>query len=187
MFGHLPDVAQLRPGDLILFHALNPGFGSRTIIQVQKNGGHHQDDAKWHHAAVYVGEFQICEARLSGGVRLTYLYDYIGTHELRVRRDLALTAPDQWKLVIAALSKLQFSYGRMAAVRLWWQSQHGFWHPVQSYGDARAIICSQLYGDAYALITGRLLTKGRIGLPTPADLSLTSVLTDVQVDWVRLV
>jgi len=175
------------PGDLILVHALNPGLGSRAIIQVQTSGGHHPDDAKWHHAAVYIGAFQICEARVSGGVRLTYLYDYVGTHELRVRRDLALAPADQWKVVVSVLSKLQSSYGRMAALRLWWQSTRGFWHPVQSYGDARAIICSQLYADAYALVTGRLLMQGRIGLPTPADLSLTSVLTDVQVDWVRLV
>jgi hypothetical protein len=172
---------------LILVHALNPGLGSRAIIQVQSSGGHHPDDAKWHHAAVYIGEFQICEAQVSGGVRRTYLYDYVRTHELRVRRDLALTDAEQWKVVVSVLSKLQSSYGSMAALRLWWQSTHGFWHPVQSYGDARAIICSQLYADAHALVTGRLLMQGRIGLPTPADLSLTSVLTDVQVDWVRLV
>ncbi len=43
------------------------------------------DDARWHHAAMYIGDANICEATASG-VNLVPIFDYVGTHLLRLRR-----------------------------------------------------------------------------------------------------
>src|SRR3989442_2551968 len=48
-FGYVPDDSQLLPGDLILISAIMPSRGSRAIIKAQTIGGHHSEDARWHH------------------------------------------------------------------------------------------------------------------------------------------
>jgi len=187
-FGYLPDKTQLLPGDLLLFHHTRPPFVSRSIIKAQLNGGHHADDAKWHHAAVYIGNLMICEAQISGGVQLAFLYEkYIGKHEIRIRRDQNLNSAQRYDIVINALFRLRTRYSFRSIARLLIGSQRGFWrHPFQSFGDAQSTICSQLYADAYALTTNHLIVQKGIGLSTPADLSLTPQLSDIQVNWLKL-
>ena len=66
--GHLPDLAQLLPGDLILFSPLEPTFIQKQIQKAQTIGGYHPDNARWTHAAVYLGsQFDICEASINQG------------------------------------------------------------------------------------------------------------------------
>lgn len=186
-FGYVPDESLLLPGDLVLTSAINPSFGSRAIINVQTDGGHDPEDARWHHAAVYLGEMVVCEAQVWGGVRITSLYDYVGGHLLRFRRDPNLSGDDRWKLVVHAMYRLSDPYSVWALVRLWFQSQIGFWHPYARYKSVEALVCSELYSKAYTLTTGKLLVRGTLGITIPAALSFTPLLTDMHVTWLRIV
>jgi hypothetical protein len=186
-FGFVPDESRLRPGDLLLVSATNPSRGSNAIIRAQTAGGHHRNDASWHHAAVYIGEALICEAQLWSGVRVTSLYDYVGTHRLRFRRDLTITADDGWRIALRTLESLHRRYSLSALPRLWAQSIKGFWRPEVRHRDVRAVVCSEIFGRAYSLTTGRMLVPGSLNIITPADLSLCASLTDVPDGWLRIV
>src|SRR5438270_1882627 len=81
-FKHFPNIDDWLPGDLLLISAIKPGWVSKRIIQAQIRGGYVAEDARWHHAAVYLGEANVCEA-LGRGVQLNPIFKYVGTHFLR--------------------------------------------------------------------------------------------------------
>lgn len=189
-FGRFPDTSLWLPGDLLLFNAVHPGWIAQSIIQGQQRGGYAEEDARWHHAAVYLGDgISICEA-VACGVRHRPIYAYIlGNYRLRIRRDCALTPEDRWKIAIHSLTRLGSPYGFIRGIlSLSYQSFTGYW---QSRGKlpilgARAVICSQLYNDSYSLGTGRLLIPSPTGTVKPADLSLTSKLADIATTWLTI-
>lgn len=185
-FGYVPDLNQLRPGDLVLFSAVKPRRRSRAIVRSQRDAGHHEADARWHHAAVYVGDSEICEAVVWRGVHLASLYDSVETHLLRFRRDPRLTDHDSWRVAVNALRFLRRRYGLAALFRIWQQTRLGFWRPDIRHKKLRARICSELYADAYTLTTGRMLMRGTLNILTPAELSVTAALADIQVDWLQI-
>jgi hypothetical protein len=57
-----------RPGDLILVSALTPNRVQLAIERVQCRGGYHPHHARWQHAAVYIGDYYICESTHVGGL-----------------------------------------------------------------------------------------------------------------------
>ena len=187
-FGRFPDVRKWLPGDLLLFSAVSPNWIAQQIIQGQKRG-YAEEDACWHHAAVYLGDgVSICEAVITG-VRYTPIYPYIlGDYRLRVRRDNSLSDEERWKIAIQSLTRLASPYGFKGIVSLALQSWRGFWTSSGSlpYLGARAVICSQLYSDSYSLVTERLLVKNPTGTVKPADLSLAPLLTDVATTWLKI-
>ena len=67
-FGYVPDFENWLPGDLLLFSTSRPTFSQRKIVETQLKLNYANADARWHHAAVYIGDRYLCEAR-SGGVR----------------------------------------------------------------------------------------------------------------------
>jgi len=135
---------------------------------------------------MYVGDALICEVQLWRGVRIRPLYDYVGRHCLRFRRDAAISEDERWKLVLHAVFRLRQRYSLWVLPLLWFQSKLGFWRPELRHLSARALICSQLYSDAFAGGTGRLLVQRTLNANIPAELSLTPVLQDVDVDWLRI-
>ena len=143
------------------------------------------DDARWHHAAMYIGDANICEATASG-VNLVPIFDYVGTHLLRLRRNRNLTDKERFRVAVKALARLRNSYSQWSVVKLYARSFPGFWRdsgdPVSFFG-ASAVICSQLYADAYAMATSKLITSVPSVQVTPAALSETSQLTDVGLHW----
>jgi hypothetical protein len=58
-FGRFPNVKQWAPGDLLLFNAVHPGWIAQSITDGQKRGGYAEQDARWHHVAVYLGPFPL--------------------------------------------------------------------------------------------------------------------------------
>lgn len=188
-FGRFPDVRKWLPGDLLLFSAVSPNWIAQQIIQGQQRGGYAEDDARWHHAAVYLGDgMSICEA-VSRGVRSIPIYPYIfGGYRLRVRRDNSLSDEERWKVAIQSLTRLRSPYGFRGIISLAYQSLQGYWRSRGSLPPlgARAVICSQLYSDSYSLVTERLLVKNPTGTVKPADLSLTPLLTDVATTWLKI-
>lgn len=183
-FGKFPNIDQWQPGDLILVSAIEPNFISRRIIRAQENGGFSSEDARWHHAAVYIGEARICEAT-GTGVKVNLLYPYIGSHLIRVRRDQRLTPSDGWRIAINALFRLREKYSFWTILKIAFQARRGFWNESvwPNFSSSRAIICSKLYADAYTFTTMRTLQNAAGETPIPAFLSNTTLLQDVDIAW----
>lgn len=185
-FGKYPNTDTWKPGDLLLVSSASPGWLQRAIKGAQVRGGYASDDARWHHAAVYIGDDYLCEADW-GGVRCVEICNYVGTHELRLRRDSRLSPDEGWRVAINAVTHLRSTYNFGALLRLARQASKGFWKsstPVL-IGQSRAVICSQLYAEAYAWVTRRLLVNSGL-LPVPAALSSAKDLEDVPVAWRRI-
>src|SRR5262249_42111189 len=127
-FGKVVDTSQLRPGDLMLSQDLDADTISRLIASVQGDGGYAADDARWTHAAMYLGDGEnvveaTFESLTSGGsVRMTSLDDYChGNYVLRFRRSKYVkSAENGWRLCIRALSRIRQPYDFMQAAQLWW-------------------------------------------------------------------
>jgi hypothetical protein len=128
-FGKLVDTTKLLAGDLLLSRDLKPDRISKLIYDVQRDGGYHVDDARWTHAAMYVGDgSNVVEATfdspMSGGdVRLTSLDAYCdGSYCLRFRRSRFLaTERDGWRVCVRALSRLKMPYDFLEAARMWFK------------------------------------------------------------------
>ena len=119
-------------------------------------------------------------------MRISKLYDYVGSHRILVRRDSSLSSRSGMEIAMKAMEQTGNPYGFFSLLELGWQSLRGFWRPLQTLGEQRAVICSKLYADAYAQTTGKLLVSGKLGIPTPASLSLTNRLSDVNANWRRI-
>lgn len=181
-FGRFPDTAPWKPGDLLLFCAVRPGLASRAIVRTQSNGGFADKDARWHHAAVYVGHNHLCEAVLSG-VRYGPIYPYVGTHLIRVRRDETLSDRLRYELAIRSLARLKQDYSVRRLPLLAFYGVAGFWKRTTLPPDTPTVICSQVFADAYMLTTRRLVARTATSPIVPADLSMTEVLSDVATSW----
>jgi hypothetical protein len=185
-FGRVPNIDQWLPGDLILVSAARPAFSSRGIIQAQEEGGFAPEHARWHHAAVYVGDLRICEATVLRGVVTEFLYRYIGSHLLRVRRPPGLKPDQHWQIAVNALFRLGQNYSAGTILKMFWRSRRGFWNPSGRLSppiSTQATICSQLYADAYSLTTRQALGNTAGETPSPAFLSSTPQLQDVALGW----
>jgi uncharacterized protein YycO len=187
-FGRFPDLGVLQPGDLLLFSALEPGLVSKGIRIFQEQAGYSESDARWHHAAVYLGvDGAICEAT-AGGVKQGYLYDYIGGHLIRARRDASLSRDEGWRIAVQALCELGSSYAIQRVAAMSKQSIKAFFRRVSAASTTRPTnyYCSQLYAAAYSRVTGQTLENRVVGETSPAFLSHTSQLEDVILSWVTI-
>ena len=179
-FGYFPDTAIWKPGDLLLFSAVRPSFASRAIITTQLEGGFAKDDARWHHAAVYVGHDHICEAVLWGGVRYEPIYSYVGSHLIRVRRDEKLSESQRYEIAIRSLANLKKYYSIRLLPLLAFYAVAGFWKRKALPRDTPTVICSEMFAVAYSSTAERRVAQPPV---VPADLSMTDVLNDQKTDW----
>lgn len=185
-FGFIPDFDAWLPGDLVLVSKVTPNIMERQIVKTQRNLGHAKPDARWHHAAVYVGDRYLCEAR-PGGVRYHPVVESVGRNTLlRVRRDVELTAAERFRVAIRALMRLSRPYSYGSAARAFLRPLDPGRFALALRPRKRALICSQLFHDAYAEATRTNLVD-RLDRPVvPAELGATTSLRDVQTEWVRL-
>ena len=190
------DTRDLHPGDLLLFSPnLRCGTGAANkfpflIESVQRTTyGYCYDDARWHHAAIYVGNGQMIEALYDQGVVVNPLAGRFPNHLLRVRRTLLDTV-------------LQSAVGETIAQVV--QANLGKPYQIQALfavpDDARpAFVCSSLFADALelsldqvsvgksdyekALLAEAKLLRTRSNIPFPAFLSETPRLQDIAIHW----
>ncbi len=182
----IPDSSRLRAGDLILISSVE-GDNSKTaaaIRHTQSIAGYNPIDARWHHAAVFLGfDFRICEATRKG-VRTGSLLDYAATHLIRVRRDPKLDTEAGWKISVLAACQIGTPYSVLSILNLAGRARKGYWQPRHdSTHVGHGLICSELYADSYAAATGRTLWNHISKEVTPAYLSLTDQLSDIDVGW----
>ena len=188
--GYVPHLDDLQPGDLILTAGQTKFDGvARGISFIQGQGGYLPEHAQWTHAAVYAGNlFLICQATRKG-VGLGNLLDSLPNSKLRVRRGVAegryIDREMGWKIALFSMARLTQAYdfshaaetGKLAAGK-------GFsGYRAESPKDlnrADEAICSELFQDAYWRATGVRL-QHRLSLEvTPAFMSATPLLKDVE-------
>jgi hypothetical protein len=186
-FGYFPDLSNLWPGDLFLFSSLKPSAGSKAIVWAQQRGGYGAEDARWHHAAVYIGaKIGICEANLHG-VAANAIYPYVGGHLLRVRRDPHVSRDQGWEVAVHSLVRLHTKYSKGMILQLAKKAFQGYWQRVAESEEARgSVICSKLYSDAYSAATGKALWNAIGQEVTPAFLSQTPLLSDIPLKWLKI-
>jgi hypothetical protein len=114
---------------------------------------------------------------------------YVGSHILRCRRDPDISPTSAYEVAIEALTLQDYSYSRWEIWRLYWRAKGvgfankakgGFAYPKQ------ALICSSLYADSYSAITKKFIGNHEARETTPASLSLSPALTDVQLNWLKI-
>ena len=109
-FGYYPDITLLQPGDLILVSPVKLSGIPKRIAATQETGGYAPEDARWTHAAVYMGaRVGLCEAT-HRGVHASLLHEYVGKHLFRVRRDPTLDRDTRWEIVVNSLVRLNTPY-----------------------------------------------------------------------------
>lgn len=186
-FGRFPDTNTWQPGDLVLFSAVKPSLLTNRIVTMQSRGGYDSEDARWHHAAIYVWGDIICEAG-AAGVSCMPMYDHIGHSLLRVRRDPDVDREQGYQIAITAMARLGEKYGYKRLWDLKGVAKRGFWKLARSLNHNRnnTLVCSELFSDAYSVVTGKVLWNTSGQEVTPAFLSHTSRLLDVPFHWLRI-
>ena len=186
-FDKFPNIEQWLPADLLLVSSVEPDRVTKQIIVTQERGGFSAEDAKWQHAAVYLGEGYAIEATLHG-VRYAPIYPYIGKHRLRVRRPRGLSNDQRWRVAIQAAVRANERYAIRSILSLYGQSFKGFWTNKRGLVGAQrsSVICSQLYSDSYSSVTGQLLTRTVADTITPAALSASAAFDDVNIAWATI-
>jgi hypothetical protein len=187
-FGYVPDVAALRPGDLLLFRNVRPNCISRLIGDAQRRAGFSLSHSRWTHVAVFLYDDLMVEAVPGHGVAPRSLYDYVPQRVIRVRRRADLGDVERYEVALRALRKLGARYSHFGVVASAWYFVRGLWNRPDFGGFRHIVICSEIFHDAYAEATRSLLRDCPVDAPvTPAHLSATPDLEDVEVGWVKVV
>jgi len=189
-FGFVPDFRQCRFGDLVLFRSHKPRWVSRAITRAQVRAGFSEEHASWTHAAVFLFDKKVVKALVFRGVKVSSLYDYVLNCDMKVRR-ARINSDAALEMALRASTTLGSQYGVRFATSLGWRLWGGLWNPVRTpiVFAGRKLICSKVFYDAYAETTGHVLTDfvqdSCRGCISPAHLSATNVLENIDIPWLR--
>jgi hypothetical protein len=181
----------------MLTRDISSDFISKAIVSTQTEGGYAKIDARWTHAAMYLGDgANVVEATVDGllaggNVRITSLDEYCtGRQVLRFRRSRSVSSERTgWILCVRALSRLKNEYNLTEAVKIWFKVHIGgrllsskeLWNNPA----ATAVVCSTLYADSHNEGTGRSLGEQN-GVCVPAWLSGSDSFVDIESRWLAL-
>lgn len=186
-FGHVPDLNSLLPGDLILFSPVSPRWTTRVVASAQRRAGFPQEHCRWTHAAVFLFDSLLVEALPWRGVVQSSLLDYVLGHRMRVRRAPGLVLEERYRVALRALSMLGQDYAHRGIFILSLDLLRGAWAPRRAMSSRAINICSRVFHDAYVETTRHLLDGCPLDSPaTPAHLSATKDLEDVEVAWATI-
>lgn len=179
-WGYYPDLRDWAAGDLVLTQSMHPEWLSRQIAVVQSEYG--EEAALWTHAATYLGDgLMLCEA-VEKGVKVTPIFEYVGSHRLCVRRSRHAMDPALgWAIAVAAATHIGSAYdfkfiAKVAARSMW---SHLYEKSMNVPGRHNALVCSTLYSTAHTYATGVNIADRTNGLCLPAFLSMSGDLEDV--------
>jgi hypothetical protein len=147
---------------------------------------------------VYLGSgLMLCEAQLDplGGkcsVIIARLWDYLGSHEILVRRSKrASKISDGWALATAVATKIGDAYDwrfilKFLAKRVAQGDQ--VWLSFNAHLETKSsFVCSSLYSTAHAYVTDVSITDKTNGLCVPAFLAAEGKhLVNVDYEWLKI-
>jgi hypothetical protein len=177
----------MRPGDLLLVCPSAPTPNAVLIRNAQARS-HDDFDAQWIHAAAFLGDDSLVEID-QGGVRVSDLGKYVGRHRIQVRRALDLAGREVdtltgYKIAVSALKMFKTNYGFLDLVEIARRSVFGVSNALSR--RSKEAICSDYYNDAVARVLGRGAVSAKVNPFTPADLSASTNMADVTVEWSSL-
>lgn len=186
-----PSTSEFLPGDILLFRPLKPSPLQLQIMIHQQNRGHAVEHATFTHAAIWVGlDHLICDATPKFNVRVNSLEDYLKKRStcLLVRRVPNISADRQEAVVRAAVNYRGEPYSFRTLVLEKWGHFIGR-EPYYGLGEKtrRGLICSTLCARAVAIGTETVsLLPSDMGLVTPATISVSPKLEDVEIQWCKV-
>lgn len=184
-FGFVPAVESLLPGDLILYS--DTDTVSRLITASQERAGFAREHARWSHAAVYLDDGFLVEALPLSGVNQRSIYEGIPSGLLRFRRLQSLSPIDRYRVALRALSRLGQTYSIGKVPKLSLRMAAGLWKRRAAPDEKGIVICSQIYHDSVVEITRSYLDHCPVDAAvTPAHLSCSDDLVDLDIGWRRL-
>lgn len=183
-----PDYEKALIGDLVLVSPFRPSVTQNLIMthQLERYGEEH---AMWTHAAIYIGNSNICEAT-TAGVKVSQIENYLENYSVKFRRASFKNETDRFRVSIAAVTKLRQGYN--------WKSILNFASDHMAKGMPRrlalpmkqakkaAFTCSGLFYEAFFEVTEATCTNSVSFEICPADLSASQKLNDVPIGWVSL-
>lgn len=185
--GIAPDLSQCIGGDLILFRSRSPGLVQKQIARTQQRIGLGTEHACWPQAAVFLYGDYMVEAVPGRGVITRSLYADIPNRILLVRRRPNLPDEDRYKIALCAQRMLGQRYNFRTAISAALRAETYAWDRLRNSVAHSAIVCSKVYYDAHVEITRVLLKDCPLDeLVTPAHLSATSDLIDIDVPWLKV-
>ncbi len=195
-FGYIPDLEAMKPGDIVLVQPKHPPAPPTQPLQFAKAAArgdaawHIQDvqkkfqqgaNAKWVHAALYVGRDLVVEA-VTPRVGVNPFSRYAPMHRIKVRRLPKLSARDAFDICVEALRRIgdKYDYEAIFGLALAYLGND----PPEPELIKSTFICSELIQKAFYYGGAKVVVNvGGQRMPTPADLAASSKLQDVAVKW----
>jgi hypothetical protein len=177
------------PGDILLFSPIQPAPVARLIQSQQERWGASPEHARFTHAAIYIGlDHLICEA-VKSGVKYSTLDSCLDEYCWLARRCPGMTRKLGQRIAAEAVVHLGERYDWQILVAGILTRGN-----LLNAGAAKGLVCSRLCDRA---VTSALLEEGFLAndlgfhpnpqtLVTPAILSSTPKLVDVDLDWRRV-
>jgi len=182
-FGKAIDPKILEPGDLLLVAHKRPTWHSSKIVEYQ-SGQFSPEHARWHHAAVCGGGFEICEATIFG-VKAHEYWDYMNDKfDIRVRRLKDASSEQRSRVAYYAATNVRSPYNFVSLLSMRRYLSNGNpWsrRPWASSG----IFCSQLYFVA-CMRANFFLAPISAEYVCPAHLSISPKMADVDLKWLTV-
>lgn len=182
-YGFALDPSMLEPGDLILVSSKKPNVVGK-IIRYHQGKLFDEEHAKWQHAAVSGGRFEICEATATGVKACEYWGYMTGKYDIKVRRLKNADRSTRNKLAFFAATNVRSSYGYLNALnmRAVFGSADAWQRPLLK---SKGVICSQLYFES-CMRVGYLLANIPPENASPAHLSMTNLMDDIPLKWAKV-
>jgi hypothetical protein len=182
-----PDLSMLQPGDLLLVSPLEPGWTARMIIGAQRQV-HDEENARWMHAALYLGDNMVVEID-GGGVHVRPLFKYVLTHRMLFRRVIDADGQDidlitGYKIALKALRGFSQRYEfANIFVTAYDCLTLGSKDPPLRAVRSRGSICSDFFNQAVFATIDRPAARLDRNPLQPADLSASKLMRDIPVRW----
>jgi hypothetical protein len=189
--GKYPDIAQIHPGDILLFAPLVPNASCKVITTAQRNRGFGPADSVWTHAAIYLRAGLFVEANIPR-VQTCSIWTKVPAHLIRVRRATGRRDPATfgYRLALEMTTRIGEPYhtGTILRILAYSVSRLGRGAHIDPRGR---VFCSQVIADSFlALKEGAIYHEGAdldlFNQISPAHLSHSTVLQDVSVRWLAL-
>ena len=174
-----------------MFWPLKPNLLQTQIVNHQRKRGHAVEHASFTHAAIWVGlDHLLCDATPKLDVHVNSLEDYLKKKNtcLLMRRVPGISETMRERIAKDAVKHRRGKYSFKTIMREKWPHfMSRMRDPEIDEETQRGLVCSTLCARAVAIGTETVsLLPSDLGLVTPATLSASTKLEDVNIWWRRV-